>query len=69
MYALQPLCMERIQFAYERPTVENRVQALKSCFAMLGGDTHGKVMENVDKRVRGFFRELNARFADVCFPS
>ncbi|KAF9002262.1 Alpha/Beta hydrolase protein [Cyathus striatus] len=76
LHARQPLCLEKIQLAYELPTVENRFDAASYCWTHLDADTNGTVIEDVRRKCDGdvyechpFFKWMNDFFArtDVKF--
>ncbi|KAF8581120.1 alpha/beta-hydrolase [Ramaria rubella] len=60
LYTLLPACLERIQFAYQNSTVENRVAAFTLCSKLRDGDKHGTMMEDVSKKCDGS--------VEGCFP-
>jgi len=53
LYSHLPGCLEGIQFAYENPTVENRVRALNICVPLEFGERNGTMLENVKKKCNG----------------
>ncbi|KAI0784641.1 alpha/beta-hydrolase [Abortiporus biennis] len=53
LYAQLPACLEGIQFAYENPSVSNRVAALDTCISLEFGERNGTVLENVTKKCFG----------------
>ncbi|KAF9006047.1 Alpha/Beta hydrolase protein [Cyathus striatus] len=53
LHSMQPSCLEKIQLAYEIPTVENRFAANDFCENFLDADTNGTVMEDVRRKCEG----------------
>ncbi|KAJ7086820.1 Alpha/Beta hydrolase protein [Mycena belliarum] len=52
LYAELPACLDSIDLAYERPTVENRRTAWTMCDALNYADTHGTVFEDIRRQAR-----------------
>ncbi|KAF9006048.1 Alpha/Beta hydrolase protein [Cyathus striatus] len=48
LHAKQPSCLEKIQLAYEIPTVKNRAAAFDFCVNFLDADTNGTVLEDCE---------------------
>lgn len=52
LYQYLPACLEGVEFAFENPTIPNKLAAMKTCDILGSGDTHGKQVENVKLHVR-----------------
>ena len=50
-YTELPGCLESIEFALEKSSVESRVAAEKTCDTLLTGDLHGRIVEDIRRPV------------------
>jgi hypothetical protein len=61
-YSKLPDCLSELELAYEWNTVDNRYAAMETCFALIEGDLHDVVREDIRKNVsqpRGLLPSLH----------
>jgi len=59
LYKTLPICLEKIQLAFEIPTIEYRVAAYDVCDLLQTADAHDTVLEDIRRKVGAFTYHSN----------